>query len=184
MLPTVSEKNWLVVSLTQEENNKYYDHCEKHFVPEPCYTAPDPQVENTLPSATTHKDKMTINYRKAVFTQLTHYGTYSKIKIFCKIPNIVYWYVTEMHIPPFGLLCCVNRTSCGSANLNNSHIPTLAYYCSMLLLTFGRRWKVNREWQECQSPHRESRQPQSIATSSLVKVCEDKMIKRHMKKST
>lgn len=72
-LPTVSTKleektDTLDVSLTQEENDKYYDHCEKHFVPEPRHTAPDPQVENALPSATAHTDIMTIIYRQAVCT--------------------------------------------------------------------------------------------------------------------
>lgn len=39
---------------TKEKNNKYYNHGKEHFIPEPGQTAPDPQVENTLPPATTH----------------------------------------------------------------------------------------------------------------------------------
>lgn len=36
--------------LTNKENDEYYDHGEKHLVPEPRHPAPDAQVENTLPS--------------------------------------------------------------------------------------------------------------------------------------
>lgn len=42
-------------SLTEEKNYKNYNHGEEDSIPEPCQTAPDPQVENTLPSATTYK---------------------------------------------------------------------------------------------------------------------------------
>lgn len=42
------------LSLTKEKNNKYYNHREEHSIPELCQSAPDPQVENTLPSATTN----------------------------------------------------------------------------------------------------------------------------------
>lgn len=39
--------------LTEEENNEYYDHGEKHFIPESWHPTPDPQMENALPSAQT-----------------------------------------------------------------------------------------------------------------------------------
>lgn len=41
------------LGLTEEENDEYYDHGEKHFVPESRHPAPDPQLENALPSAQT-----------------------------------------------------------------------------------------------------------------------------------
>lgn len=48
-----AEADFIQLSLTEEKNNKYYNHGEEHSIPEAWQTAPDPQVENTLPSATT-----------------------------------------------------------------------------------------------------------------------------------
>lgn len=78
----------LLFSLTKEENNKDYDHCEKHFVPELSQTAPDPQVENTLPSATTHTDRWShISYRQVKWHSEVHLSlrTEHAITIFCNL---------------------------------------------------------------------------------------------------
>lgn len=64
LLPAVSTKvsrnnlTNLMRSLTEEKNDEYYDHREKHFVPELRHPAPDPQLENTLPSANTRHRHM------------------------------------------------------------------------------------------------------------------------------
>ena len=57
-------------SLTQEQNDKYDDHCEEDFVPDPCHSAPDTQVENTLPSATTQAKVSVISIQDAPKKQL------------------------------------------------------------------------------------------------------------------
>lgn len=44
--------------LTEEEDYKDYDHGEEEFIPKPGHFVPYSQLEDTLPSAKQHKNKV------------------------------------------------------------------------------------------------------------------------------
>lgn len=154
------KKKQLNVALTEEENNKYYDHCEKHFVPETCHAAPYPQLENTLPPATNHRRRQAVRNGVPQRNMQSHSSF--------DITTIDSYLGSSAH--PLAPCFC-------SADYTTTTWGTGVIW--KVLFTSWRKWKVNRGWQECQSPRKERGPRQSTAASSLVRAPGDSLRSGH-----